>query len=193
MWDIRGRAHGLLTSHPVTPFISVHHLEAVDPFYPGLKLFTKAMRIDPRSFLQTAICYDRSGRLTFSISTGYIVQVFPSIVYPRDLEPSELTYSAWNRIHHRNEFDLDIKDPINSICKKPVLSFLKDKRRDENATLGYYAQHKESNDARRTVFCENEVSGCSGKMEVLSSANAGAAHFSSGYHFVNNLSNVTLT
>ncbi|KAK4802638.1 hypothetical protein SAY86_000841 [Trapa natans] len=158
-WDIRGSAHGLLTSHPVTPFISIHHLEAVDPFYPGLnsmeglKLFTKAMRINPRSFLQRAICYDHSRRLTFSISTGYAVQVFPNIVYPLDLEPSELTYSAWNGIHHRNEFDLDMKDAVKSICKKPVLFFLKDIRRDGKATLGYYARHKESNDMRRTVFC----------------------------------------
>lgn len=140
------------------PFISIHHLEAVDPFYPGLssleglKLFTKAMRIDPRSFLQRSICHDHSRRLTFSISIGYVVQVFPNIVYPRDLEPSELSYSAWNGIHHRNEFDIDTKDPIKSICKKPVLFFLKDVRREGETTLGSYAQHRERNDMR-TLFC----------------------------------------
>ncbi|PQP94795.1 uncharacterized protein Pyn_20472 [Prunus yedoensis var. nudiflora] len=115
--DIRGNAHGLLSSHPIAPFVSVHHVEAVDPFYPGfsslqsLKLFTQAMRLQPTSFLQRSICYDRRRRLTFSVSVGYVVQVFPSIVLPRDLERSEHTYSAWNGISHRNEFDFDTKDP----------------------------------------------------------------------------------
>lgn len=158
-WDIRGSAHGLLTSHPIAPFISVHHLEAVDPFYPGLssleglKLFTKAMKMDSRTFLQRSICYDHSRRLTFSVSLGYVVQVLPNIVYPRDLEPSELTYSAWNGIKRRNEFDHDTKDPIRSICKKPVLFFLKDIRREGEATLGSYARDRGSNDMKRRVFC----------------------------------------
>ncbi|PKI76529.1 hypothetical protein CRG98_003080 [Punica granatum] len=158
-WDIKGSAHGLLSSHPVVPFISIHHLEAVDPFYPGLssleglKLFTKAMRTDPGSFLQRSICYDRSQHITFSVSLGYVIQVWPKIVYPRDLERSELTYSAWNGIHHRNEFDLDTKDPVRSICKKPVLFFLKDVRREGVATLGSYARARGSNDMRRRVFC----------------------------------------
>ncbi|KAG0491686.1 hypothetical protein HPP92_005084 [Vanilla planifolia] len=49
-WDIRGNAHGILAAHPIAPFISIHHVEAVEPLYPGLshlqslKLFTKAMQ-----------------------------------------------------------------------------------------------------------------------------------------------------
>ncbi|KAJ1390863.1 hypothetical protein SESBI_37106 [Sesbania bispinosa] len=140
-WDIKGDAHGLLSSHPITPFVSIHHVEAVNPFYPGLnsldslKLFTKAMRADPRSFLQRSICYDRTRHLTFSVSLGYAIQVLPNIVFPRELERSERTYSAWNGISHKNEFDFDAREPSKSICKKPILFFLKDTGREGKAKL----------------------------------------------------------
>lgn len=157
--DIRGNAHGLLSSHPIAPFVSIHHVEAVDPFYPGftslqsLELFTQAMRLQPTSFLQRSICYDRRRRLTFSVSVGYVVQVFPSIVLPRDLERSEQTYSAWNGISHRNEFDFDTKDPYRSVCKKPILFFLKDVTKQENATLGSYVRPRAKDDFKRKVLC----------------------------------------
>ncbi|KAJ4959655.1 hypothetical protein NE237_019565 [Protea cynaroides] len=158
-WDIRGNVQGLLSAHPVAPFVSVHHVEAVDPFYPslnsldGLKLFTKAMKTDPLSFLQRSICYDHIRRLTFSVSLGYVVQVFPNIVLPRDLERSEQTYSAWNRNSHRTEFDFDTRDAHVSVCKKPVLFFLKDVRKDGNRTLGSYERAAGKDDLRRRVFC----------------------------------------
>lgn len=158
-WDIRGNAHGLLSSHPIAPFISVHHIEAVDPFYPGLssmeslKLFTRAMRVEPRSFLQRSICYDRVHSLTFSVSLGYVVQVFPTVVLPRELERSEKTYSAWNKMNNRNEFDFDTKDPHKSVCDKPILFFLKDVGREGNVTLGSYGRTRGKDDLRRKVFC----------------------------------------
>ncbi|PRQ16802.1 putative N-acetylgalactosaminide beta-1,3-galactosyltransferase [Rosa chinensis] len=158
-YDIRGNAHGLLSSHPIAPFVSIHHVEAVDPFYPGLdslqslKLFTHAMRLQPSSFLQRSICYDRRYHLTFSVSLGYAVQVFPQIVLPRDLERSEQTYSAWNGITRRNEFDMDTKDVYRSVCKKPILFFLKDIRSQGNATLGSYMRSRAKDDFKRTVLC----------------------------------------
>ncbi|MED6218096.1 hypothetical protein PIB30_023811 [Stylosanthes scabra] len=158
-WDIRGDAHGMLSSHPIAPFVSIHHVEAVNPFYPGLssldslKLFTKAMRADPRSFLQRSICYDNSRHLTFSVSLGYGVQVLPNVVFPRELERSERTYSAWNGISQRNEFDFDARDPSRSICKKPVLFFLQDSRREGNVTLGSYVRSKDKDDFKRRILC----------------------------------------
>ncbi|KDP25189.1 hypothetical protein JCGZ_20345 [Jatropha curcas] len=158
-WDIRGNAHGLLSSHPVAPFVSIHHVEAVDPLYPGmssldsLKLFTKAMTADPISFLQRSICYDHEHHLSFSVSVGYVIQVFPEIVLPRILERSEKTYSAWNKISDRNEFDLDTRDPHRSICKRPILFFLKDISRQGDITVGSYARARMKDDLKRKVFC----------------------------------------
>lgn len=134
-------------------------MEYVDPFYPGLssldslKLFTKAMKTEPRSFLQRSICYDRERHLTFSVSLGYVVQVFPNIVLPRELERSEHTYVAWNKLGHPQEFDHDTRKSYKSVCKKPVLFFLKDVMKDGNATLGSYSRAKAKDDLKRKVFC----------------------------------------
>ncbi|KAL6003709.1 hypothetical protein ACLOJK_004255 [Asimina triloba] len=158
-WDIRGSAHGLLSAHPIAPFISIHHVEAVEPFYPGLssmdslKLFVRAMKADPRSFLQRAICYDRQQKLTFSVSLGYVVQVFPNVMLPRELERSEQTFSAWNKLSGRNEFDFDTKDAYRSVCKKPIIFFLKDIRKNGNVTVGMYGRAKGREDLKRKVFC----------------------------------------
>ncbi|KAK9093645.1 hypothetical protein Scep_025114 [Stephania cephalantha] len=158
-WDIRGNAHGLLAAHPIAPFVSIHHVEAVDPIYPGLKslealkLFTKAMTTDPYSFLQRSMCYDHAHRFTFSVSLGYVVQVFPNIVLPRELERSEQTFSAWNGISERMEFDFDTREAYRSVCKKPIQFFLKDVWKDGNNTIGTYARPKRIDDFKRKVFC----------------------------------------
>lgn len=139
--------------------MSIHHVEAVDPFYPGLssleslKLFTKAMRAGPRSFLQRSICYDHARHLTFSVSLGYVVQVLPNIVLPRELERSERTYSAWNGISQRNEFDFDARDPSKSICRKPILFFLKDAGKEGNASSGSYVRTREKDDFKKKILC----------------------------------------
>lgn len=158
-WDIKGDAHGLLSTHPIAPFVSIHHVEAVNPLYPGLstvdslKLFTRAMSLDPSSVLQRSICYDHTNRLTFAISLGYVVQVFPSILLPRDLERAELSFSAWNGIRQPHEFDIDIKLPISSLCKKPIIFFLKEVGREGNATLGTYSRSSIKDDLKRKLLC----------------------------------------
>lgn len=119
----------------------------------SLKLFTKAMAIQPRSFLQRSICYDHVRRVTISVSIGYAVQVFPNVVLPRELERAEHTYSAWNQLRHRHEFDLDTRDPYNSVCKKPVMFFLKHVRKDGAVLLGLYSRAKPKDDLKRRVFC----------------------------------------
>ncbi|KAF9604303.1 hypothetical protein IFM89_005629 [Coptis chinensis] len=158
-WDIRGNAHVLLSTHSIAPFVSIHHIEAVGPFYPGLssleslKLFTKAMKIDPKSFLQRSICCDHVWRVTFSVSLGYVVQVHPYIVLPRELERAEQTYSAWNKISHPNEFNFDTRLTHRSVCKNPVIFYLKDAWKEGNATAGSYLWAKGSDGLKRRVLC----------------------------------------
>ncbi|XP_026397903.1 uncharacterized protein LOC113293495 [Papaver somniferum] len=158
-WDIRGNAHGLLSAHPIAPFVSIHHVEAVDPFFPGLssldglRLFTKSMKTGPPSFLQRSICYDHKRRLTFSVSLGYVVQVFPNIVLPRELERSEQTYSAWNRLRHRSEFDFDTRESHKTACKRRALFFLKDVTKHGNVTVGSYGRAKERDGLKRKIYC----------------------------------------
>ncbi|KAH9316870.1 hypothetical protein KI387_018639, partial [Taxus chinensis] len=158
-WDIRGNAHGLLSAHPITPFVSFHHVEAIDPIFPqhnsmdGLRLFMKAMRTDPSGFLQQSICYDHRQKLTFSISSGYVAQVFPKIVLPRELERSERTYTAWNKLDKSMEFDFDTKTPQRSYCKMPFLFFLEDMHKAGNMTASIYSRDKRRDNLKKRGIC----------------------------------------
>lgn len=111
------------------------------------------MKAEPLSFLQRSICYDKSKKLTFAISLGYVVQIFSGIIPSRELERSEQTYIAWNRISSRNEFDFDTKDAYRSVCKNPILFFLQDIKKDGNSTLGSYERAKSRGELKRKVFC----------------------------------------
>ena len=71
----------MLNAHPLAPPVSLHHLDTVDPLYPGknrsegLKHLFEAIDADPGMVFQQIICYDNSNLLTVSVSWGYAVQV----------------------------------------------------------------------------------------------------------------------
>lgn len=129
-FDVHGNVFGLMAAHPIAPFISMHHLDEVDRFFPeynaldGLQHLTSAMQTEPSSFLQRSICYDREKKVTFSISLGYVVQVYPYVLLPKDLERPEITFKAWNKKDGGGEFDFDTRSAIKSHCNKPLLYFL---------------------------------------------------------------------
>lgn len=131
-FDVHGNAFGLLAAHPITPFISMHHLDEVDPVFPtynaldSMRHLAKAMQTEPTSFLQHCICYDRGKRLTYSISSGYVVQVYPYVFLPRELERPEITYKAWTKKDGGGEFDFDTRRDVKSICNRPFLFFLEE-------------------------------------------------------------------
>ncbi|KAI5011237.1 hypothetical protein ZWY2020_013374 [Hordeum vulgare] len=130
-----------MAAHPIAPFISIHHVEFVDPIYPGLnsleslELFTKAMKTEPMSFLQRSVCYDKN------------------VLLRPELERSERTYIAFKRMSQRTEFDFDTKEIQKSMCNKSVLFFLKDVWKVGNITRGSYIRSSERDDLKRKVFC----------------------------------------
>ncbi len=130
-FDVFGNAHGLLAAHPVTPFISMHHLELIEPVFPGLtaleglKQLMTAMHTDPGNFLQQSICYDHELGLSFSISLGYVVQVFLQII-PRTLTTVETSFIAWNHNNPDLEFSFDTQSVPMSICKQPFLFYVEE-------------------------------------------------------------------
>eukprot|EP01018_Ginkgo_biloba_P007431 Gb_31866 [translate_table: standard] len=159
-WDVRGNAFGLLAGHPITPFVSMHHLEAIDPVFPhrnsldGFKLLVKAMKTEPSSFLQRSICYDRKRGLSFSVSMGYVVQVFPKMVLPRELERPERTFKAWNKRDRGEDFDFDTRPSYRSFCNKPFLFFLKDVHSGEGDTVvSTYKRDNATDNWKRRAFC----------------------------------------
>ncbi len=161
-FDVYGSAHGLLASHPVTPFISMHHLEVIEPPFPGLsaleglKHLVKAMRTDPGSFLQQSICYDHKLGLSISISLGYVVQVFPEIILPRILTTVETSFTAWNHDNSALEFSFDTRPVSMLVCKQPFLFYMEGMHVDENnsrKTVSTYGRYSNVDKAKTDAHC----------------------------------------
>eukprot|EP00250_Pteridium_aquilinum_P022245 c25332_g2_i1 orf=212-1735(+) len=163
-FDVHGNAFGLLAAHPTSPFISMHHLDEVDPLFPkldalsSLRQLANAMHTEPRSFLQQCICYDRGQKLSLSISLGFVVQVFPYVLFPRELERPEITFKAWNSKGSRGEFDLDTRRSLKPICRRPFVFYLENMYMQEDETvLSIYKRDTAVDERKRHSFCFSRV------------------------------------
>lgn len=159
-FDIRGSAFGLLAAHPVAPFVSLHHVDVVEPLFPkmgtldSLRLLVKAMQTEPSSFLQQSICYQSNHILSFSVSLGYAVQVYPRIVSPRELQKSEKTFKAWNGLDFEAEFDINTR-PSPSICDQPFIFYLEGIHFEQGKGLvvSTYKRNTAIDDQKKKEFC----------------------------------------
>jgi hypothetical protein len=79
--DIKSHELGILAAHPITPLVSLHHLDFIPEIFPKTttKTFTKveavkylldAATVDPGSILQRSICYDRKAGVVNSCFLG---------------------------------------------------------------------------------------------------------------------------
>lgn len=99
--DIKGDPFGLLAAHPLTPLVSLHHLDYVKSLFPNqtrldsLKTLMNAYQIDPSRILQQCICYLHKYKWSVSISWGYTVQIYPMFLTTKDLERPLLTFQTW--------------------------------------------------------------------------------------------------
>ncbi|CAL5433148.1 unnamed protein product [Camellia sinensis] len=96
-YDLYGNLFGLLAAHPVTPFVSLHHLDVVEPIFPNvtqvetLEHLKIPMKLDSAGLIQQSICYDRVKKWIVSESWGFAVQVFQGVLCPREMEmPSRM-------------------------------------------------------------------------------------------------------
>lgn len=134
-FDIRGDASGLLAAHPVTPLVSIHNLDFIDPIFHGkttveaLKHLHKAVNIDPERILQQTICYDLWFSWTILVSWGYAVQVVPRHLSMAEAVRAHETFRPWKNGNAYTEaymFDTEGLDP--DPCKRPTVFFLDEVR-----------------------------------------------------------------
>lgn len=130
--DLHGDISGLLRAHPLTPLVSLHHLDHVYPIYPGMdratavKHFFRAANADPARILQQTVCYDHSKAITVSIAWGYSVQVYKGNVLLPDLLAVQKTFVPWKRGRNATDvFMFDTKHYPRDECKRAALFFLK--------------------------------------------------------------------
>lgn len=128
MWlqfDVRGDVQGLLSAHPMTPVISLHHLEAIYPLFPNhtraqaLAHLMDAVNVSPLNIFQQSICYDAEKRWSFSVSWGYVIHVYKGIIAPNVLEVPTLTFLSWHKRRESYAFPLNTRPRARDICNEP--------------------------------------------------------------------------
>ncbi|KAE9457793.1 hypothetical protein C3L33_10311, partial [Rhododendron williamsianum] len=154
--DARGDIFGMLSAHPLSPLLSLHHLDVVDPIFPNMTrtnalghLF-KAVNVDPGRVLQQTVCYDRSNSLTVSVAWGYAIQVFEGNYYLPDLLRKQRTFSPWRRNKNilSKFFMFDTSEYVSDPCKRPVVFFLKSAVSRSKHVYTDYSRHVVGNCSR---------------------------------------------
>lgn len=147
--DVRGDLFGMLAAHPLSPLVSLHHLEAVEPIFPGMRriqameqLFT-AVNVDAPRILQQTVCYDSFNMLTVSVAWGYVVQVFEGKQQLLDLLRLQRTFRPWRRGKNveSSHFMFNTRDLPSDPCKRPLLFFLHGVKSDSNRIWTSYTSH----------------------------------------------------
>nr|XP_043613207.1 uncharacterized protein LOC122585164 [Erigeron canadensis] len=144
--DVRGNMFGILAAHPLSPLLSLHHFDIIDPIFPGLtkleavKHLFKAVKHDPARILQQTVCYDSANSITVSVSWGYAVQVFEGNRLLPDLIQVQKTFNSWRR--KENFFSslhmFNTQDYSKDMCKSPDIFFLEGVIPDENRSYTLY-------------------------------------------------------
>ncbi|KAG8390032.1 hypothetical protein BUALT_Bualt01G0041000 [Buddleja alternifolia] len=127
--DIRGDPFGLLAAHPVAPLVSLHHLDYVKPMFPNrtqlesLTTLMKAYEVDPSRTLQQCFCYHHKHKWSVSISWGYTVQIYPTLLTAKELEMPLQTFQTW-RSWKEGPFTFNTRPVSSDPCQQPIVFYL---------------------------------------------------------------------
>ncbi|KAK1262353.1 hypothetical protein QJS04_geneDACA023422 [Acorus gramineus] len=159
-FDIYGDPFGLLAAHPVTPLVSLHHLDLFEPVFPNMtsadavnRLF-EPTRFDSAAIAQQSICYVE-GKWTVSVSWGFAVQVIRGVVTPREMELPARTFQNWYPSADYKGFSFNTRALFRQPCQKPFVYYFSTVQydRDSERTVTDYVRQK------------SEVPQCKWKME----------------------------
>ncbi|KAL3850642.1 hypothetical protein ACJIZ3_012524 [Penstemon smallii] len=140
--DLHNDISGLLSAHPQSPLLSLHHLHEVDPIFPSLNRseslnhLVKAAKIDESRLLQQTICYHKPKNWTFSISWGYSVHVYESILLPSILRKPLQTFTPWSK-SAKPFFVFDTRFPSKNPCEAPHVFFFDSVERGDYVVMSY--------------------------------------------------------
>lgn len=130
-FDIYGSALGLMAAHPLTPVLSIHHLDIIDAIFPNRTKISavihlmKAAKTEQASMLQQTIVYGRHRRYSFSISSGYVIQVYRGFMAPWELEEVSRTFLSWYFNRSPTHFPFNIREIPKDKCKQATLFYMK--------------------------------------------------------------------
>jgi hypothetical protein len=113
--DIREDPFGILAAHPVTPILSIHHLDSISPIFPhmnqvqSLRKLTEAMKVESGSVMQQSMCYDEQLKWSFSVSWGYVVHVHYGFLKPHELEVAIRTFKSLQKKSDASAFSFKLR------------------------------------------------------------------------------------
>jgi Protein of unknown function, DUF604 len=132
--DVKGDAYGMLAAHPIAPLVSLHHLDSVKPIsankpdqLESLQSLFSTYQVDPARILQQSFCYESINRrlglvMSVSVSWGYMVQVYPRMVTPQELEMPLQTFKTWGTLSD-GPFTFNTRS-IGEPCLRPFIFVL---------------------------------------------------------------------
>ncbi|XP_047978865.1 uncharacterized protein LOC125220766 [Salvia hispanica] len=101
--DLLGDISGFLSSHPLSPLLSLHHMDKVEPIFPSRDRFEstrhlmRAAAADQSRMLQQTICHHRQTNWTISIAWGYSAQIYETIFPRSHLQMPLETFKPWSK------------------------------------------------------------------------------------------------
>lgn len=148
-YDVHGDLFGLLAAHPITPLVSLHHLDVVEPIFPNvtriqaLQRLRMPMQLDSTALMQQSICYDKTNSWTVSVSWGFAVQVFRGVLSPREIEMPSRTFLNWYKRADYTAYSFNTRPVMRNPCQKPFVFYLSRVRLESyaNQTVSIYTQH----------------------------------------------------
>ncbi|KHG20363.1 Beta-1,3-N-acetylglucosaminyltransferase lunatic fringe [Gossypium arboreum] len=148
-YDVYGNLLGLLAAHPVTPLVSLHHLDVVEPIFPNVSRVQALQRLmlptklDSAGIMQQSICYDKTKSWTISVSWGFAVQVFRGIFSPREIEMPSRTFLNWYKRADYTAYAFNTRPVSRNPCQKPFVFYMSSVRMDSelNKTVSEYERH----------------------------------------------------
>ncbi|KAH1075142.1 hypothetical protein J1N35_027470 [Gossypium stocksii] len=149
-YDVYGNLFGLLAAHPVTPLVSLHHLDVVEPIFPNvtrveaLQRLMLPVKLDSAGIMQQSICYDKSKSWTISVSWGFAVQIFRGIFSPREIEMPSRTFLNWYRRADYTAYAFNTRPVSRNPCQKPFVFYMSKVGMDSelNQTVSEYERHR---------------------------------------------------
>ncbi|XP_077238972.1 uncharacterized protein LOC143880103 [Tasmannia lanceolata] len=149
-YDVYGNLFGLLAAHPVTPLVSLHHLDVVEPIFPNMnrvealgRLFEPIL-LDSAGIMQQSICYHRAKKWTISVSWGFAIQIFRGVISAREIQIPSRTFLNWYRKADYTAYAFNTRPVSRNPCQKPFVFYLSRARYDptRNITVTVYSRHR---------------------------------------------------
>jgi hypothetical protein len=166
--DINGDPFGILAAHPVTPILSIHHLDAISPIFPNktrlqaLQKLTQAAEVESGSVVQQSICYDKELKWSFSVSWGYVVHIHAGFLTPHEMVLPIQTFASIHRKWDKFEFSFTTRAYSKDPCTHPIRYFVESVQGpNSNYSQGLLESvySKEHNEKRAKSNCSQQLMG----------------------------------